>query len=259
MKTLLTLRSIVIGTALLTASVATFATETTWDFTGALASSENNDSQWGSGRTYGNELSFNGGALKVNAWADTKDNDNPDTIRNAAAARNSSGLLSYNRDDGNGSNNQHAIENSGGDTDMLLFSFDELVTITNINIGWFNNDTDISIAAFNSVPTLNEQTWAQVAGDAFYTASFSNIGGGVSSLSSPTAHQGVVNEAKYWLIGAYNSSFGHVNSSLDDFIKIAGITTKTTPTTDNVVAEPGTLAFFASFGAFMMWRRRKNT
>lgn len=257
MKTLLTLRSIVIGTALLTASVATFATETTWDFTGSLASSENNDSKWGSGRTYGNELSFNGGALKVNAWADTNEISGDDTIEVAAAARNSSGLLNYNQNYNQG-NDEHFVDNRS-DTDMLLFTFDELVTITDINIGYYENDTDISIAAFNSVPTLNEQTWAQVAGDAFYTASFSNIGGGVSSLSSPTAHQGVVNEAKYWLIGAYNSSFGHVNSSLDDFIKIAGITTKTTPTTDNVVAEPGTLAFFASFGAFMMWRRRKNT
>lgn len=254
MKKQLILRSAAIAASLLTMSFASFASETTaWNFT---TSGGNNYGSGSSTSSYGNTLSFSStdSNLTVTAWADTNEISGPDTIETATAARNSYGLLNYNRN-----NDGHYVDNSG-DTDMLLFTFDDLVSITGINIGYYSYDSDISIAAFETLPSLQGETWATVAGDAIFSTSLANIGSGWSSLDTES------NEAKFWVIGAYNSSFGQSGGgafgSGNDYLKIAGISTVAgtgpdpKPPTD--VAEPSSLAVLASFGLFAVWRRRKT-
>lgn len=253
MKKLLILRSAALAASLVTMSFASLATDTTsWNFT---TSGGNNYGSGSSTSSYGNALSFSStdNNLTVTAWADTNEISGPDTIETATAARNSYGLLNYNRN-----NDGHYVDNSG-DTDMLLFTFDDLVSITGINIGYYDNDSDISIAAFDSLPTLQGQSWANVAGAASFSTSFANIGNGWSSLDTQST------EAQYWVIGAYNSSFGGANGAgagWSDYLKIAGISTVAgsspdpKPPTD--VAEPSSLAVLASFGLFAAWRRRKS-
>ena len=258
MKKLLILRSAALAASLVTMSFASLASDTTsWNFT-------TYSTQFGSGYSYGNELNFSSADndLTVTAWADTRDNSNPDTIQTALAAHNSHGLLNYNRDEGS---SQHYVDNYGEETDMLLFTFDELVSITGLDIGWYSNDSDISIAAFDSsnsasAPSLVGKTWAQVAEDAIFKTSINNAVVNGTSFASLTAEQGI--ESKYWIIGAYNSSFGTGSDNWSDKLKIAGITTVAgvgpdpKPPTD--VAEPSSLAVLASFGLFAAWRRRKS-
>ncbi|ABG39865.1 hypothetical protein Patl_1339 [Paraglaciecola sp. T6c] len=253
MKKQLILRSAAIAASLMTMSFASFATDTTeWNF----RSYGGND--YGTGNStssYGNTLNFSSSSnsLSVTAWADTNEISGPDTVENATAANNGYGLLNYNRN-----SDGHTVDNSG-DTDMLLFSFDDLVSITGINIGYYSNDSDISIAAFDDLPTLQGQSWESVASTASFSASFANIGNGWSSLDTEST------EAQYWIVGAYNSSFGGASGAgagWSDNLKIAGLSTVAgigpdpKPPTD--VAEPSSLAVLASFGLFAVWRRRKT-
>ena len=72
---------------------------------------------------------------------------------------------------------------------------------------------------------------------------------------------GAVVEAKYWLVGAYSSIFGDsgANDNNTDSFKLASITTQTPdPKPPTEVAEPSTIAMFASFGLFLMWRRKRS-
>lgn len=268
MKKLLILRSAALTASLVTMSFASLATSTTgpsddtyWNFTSnGLAAASGQDTAWGSGQSYGNNmlLSNDGFEVTITAWADTGEVSGDDRIESAAVSRNNSGLLNYNRHYSD-NYDSHYVDNYG-DTDMLLFTFDDLVSITGIDLGYFNNDSDISIAAFDSLPTLQGQTWANVADGASFSASFTDIGTTNYSIATSTA--GV--DSKYWVIGAYNSSFGTVSDSdqFGDKLKIAGITTVAgsspdpKPPTD--VAEPSSLAVLASFGLFAAWRRRKS-
>ena len=266
MNTLFTLRNVALTASLMTFSFASLATETTsWNF----QTSNGQSDQWGNGAFFGNEMDFyaDGIELNITAWADTDEISGDDKIEEAAVSRNGSGLLNYNRNynerDSHGDRlDGHYVDNSI-DTDMLLFTFDDLVSITGINIGYYNNDSDITIAAFDSsnlAPILDGKTWAQVAQDAIFKASFNDIGNG-TSFAGLTADTGI--ESKYWVIGAYNSAFGSAGDNQKDYLKIAGITTVAglelspkPPTSD--VAEPSSLAILASFGLFTVWRRRKS-
>tara|TARA_R110000772_G_scaffold13210_10_gene39477 strand:- start:3187 stop:3954 length:768 start_codon:yes stop_codon:yes gene_type:complete len=254
MKRLFTLRNVALAASLMTMSFVSLATDTTsWNFKTANGQAD----QWGSGAQYGNEMNFSadGTNLSITAWADTNEVSGDDKIEDAAVSRNGSGLLNYNRHY-NDRADEHYVDNKD-DTDMLLFTFDDLVSITGINIGYYSDDSDISIAAFDSLPTLQGQTWASVANAASYSASFSNLERSNYSIASSTA--GV--DSKYWVIGAYNGAFGSPGwTTGNDNLKIAGITTTlgATPKPPTDVAEPSSLAILASFGLFAAWRRKKS-
>jgi hypothetical protein len=243
-----------------------YAETTTWNFNAGSAGYDVDNS----GNVFGNQLSIdsdNDGTaeLTIQAWANTgcgwgcgNDND----LGQGYATTNSYGLLNYNLDTQSGSltGEQHVIDNGDGDTDMMLFSFLESTALTSIDIGWFDGDSDVSIAAFSSLPTLLGNTWSDIATQSIFSASFSNLGTGPYALANEVS--GMVVEAQYWLIGAYSSIFGDsgANDNNTDAFKIASITTQTsiTPPPDNtVVTEPSTIAMFASFGLFLMWRRKK--
>lgn len=245
------------------------ADETTWVFeTDSAAYDVDN-----SGNNFGNQLSIdtdNDGnpELTIEAWADTGcgwNCGNDSQVGQGFADTNQDGLLNYNLDAPNNrslTGEDHVIDNRD-DVDMLLFSFSESVALTGIDLGYFGHDSDISIAAFSTLPTLTGDTWSEIATQSIYSASFSNIG--ISPYTLVNEVSSVVVEAQYWLIGAYTSIFGDLGADSDyktDSFKIAAITTEaSTPTTGSAteVAEPSTIAMFASFGLFMMWRRKKSS
>lgn len=241
-----------------------YAETTIWNFnTGASDYDVDN-----SGNAFGNTLSIdsdNDGTaeLTIQAWADTGcgwNCDPDDQVQQGFASTNSGGLLNYNLDSSDGSltGEDHVIDNSS-DVDMMLFSFSESTALTGIDIGWYSGDTDVSIAAFSSMPTLSGNTWANIVGQSIFSASFSNLGSAPYSLANEVA--GAVVEAKYWLVGAYSSIFGDsgANDNNTDSFKLASITTQTPdPKPPTEVAEPSTIAMFASFGLFLMWRRKRS-
>jgi hypothetical protein len=246
-----------------------YAEPTTWDFATGSANYDVDNS----GDAFGNVLSIdsdNDGTpeLTIQAWANTGCGwscGNDDDVEQGFASTNSGGLLNYNLDDPSGDGKlrgeSHVIDNKGGDEDMMFFSFSESTALTGIDIGWYDGDTDISIAAFSSLPTLSGNTWANIVGQSIFSASFSNLGSAPYSLANEVS--GVVVEAKYWLIGAYSSVFGDSGASDNnsDSFKLASITTETTkkpsPKPPTEVAEPSTIAVFASIGLFLLWRRKK--
>ncbi|MCW8093031.1 exosortase-dependent surface protein XDP1 [Alteromonas sp. ASW11-130] len=223
------------------------AEDTTWNF------STTGDTHYGSGNYDGNTITQNktDNSVIVTAWSDTREADNPDTVQNATVASNSHGLLNYNRNSGD----SHAIDGFN-DTDMLLFTFDEAVSLTNINLGWaYDNGNygyaDISILAFNTLPTLAGQTWEQVKDVSASIINLGNVGVGGHALT------GVATEAKYWLIGAYNSVFGSADGAIggNDKFKILALTTHASEPTGEVPT-PATGALLAVLLAVIMYRRR---
>jgi len=248
-----------------------YAETTTWNFE-AGSSGYDVDS---SGNVFGNVLSIdsdNDGTaeLTIEAWSDTGcgwncGNDN--IVDQGFASTNSLGLLNYNLDTTSDlTGEEHVIDNRDGDTDMMLFSFTQSTALTGIDIGWISGgyDSDVSIAAFSSLPTLSGNTWSDIVSQSIFSASFSNLGLAPYALSNEVA--GAAVEAQYWLVGAYNSIFGDsgANDNNADSFKLASITTQTAkpspkPPTAVEVAEPSTLVMFASFGLLLMWRRKKSS
>ena len=140
----------------------------------------------------------------------------------------------------------HAVDNEGGDYDMHLLSFDELVILTSLDLGWYYLDTDISILAFNGsnfeTGSLLGKKWEDLIGNGwelvgnYYNVDYGN-GGAVNQ-------GGIISQ--YWLVGSYNPGFGDVFSGSNrdktkgaDYYKLKGVTVERPPVV--TVAEPGSL------------------
>lgn len=101
----------------------------------------------------------------------------------------------------------HAIDNQYG-TDMLLLSFSQAVDLTSIGLGWTGSDKDFSILAWTGTgaPTLTGKTVTGTASTSTLLSSgwtlVSNYG------NSSTANVTTDLYSSYWLVSAYNTSFG---------------------------------------------------
>lgn len=144
----------------------------------------------------------------------------------------------------------HAVDNAGGDFDMHLLSFDQLVVLTTLDLGWYQKDTDVSILAFtgtdfNSSSLLGKK-WEDLLG-----TGWSLVGNYYNVDYKPNT--GAVNAdkvaAQYWLVGAYNDVFGgfsgsNVNkTSGNDYYKLKGVTVEKPPVVE--VSEPSALLLLA--------------
>lgn len=149
---------------------------------------------------------------------------------------------------------------------LILLRFSSAVILDRVTLGWSMNDADLTVMAYTGAGTPSTfiggknastlttggasagwslvQNVGDIAPDTAYAASGSNIGynvngGGVSSA--------------YWLISAYNSSFGGgAMDSLVDYAKLLGVATR-----DAQVPEPATLALAAT-ALLMLWGRRRQ-
>ncbi|WP_052417475.1 exosortase-dependent surface protein XDP1 [Cellvibrio mixtus] len=126
----------------------------------------------------------------------------------------------------------HAVDNEAGDYDMHLLSFDELVKLTTLDIGWYQNDSDISILAFNGTSftpsSLLGKKWQDLIGNGWeLVGNYYNVDTGPNN--GAVNQGGVVSQ--YWLVGAYNLNFSNTFSgpninktSGDDYYKLKGVT-----------------------------------
>ena len=140
----------------------------------------------------------------------------------------------------------HAVDNEGGDYDMHLLSFDELVKLTSLDLGWYQKDTDISILAFNGNDFQNSsllgKEWEDLIGNGWQLAgNYYNVDYG----NNGSINQGGM-VSRYWLVGAYNPGFGdgfsgpNINKTNDvDYYKLKGVTVERPPVVE--VVEPGSL------------------
>ncbi|ACE83199.1 PEP-CTERM putative exosortase interaction domain protein [Cellvibrio japonicus Ueda107] len=131
----------------------------------------------------------------------------------------------------------HAIDNENGDYDMLLLSFDQLVKLTSLDLGWIYLDSDISILAFDgdtfdSSSLLGKKWQDLLLENWFSVGNYYNV--------DYSANSGLVNTngytAKYWLIGAYNPNLGgswdgdNLNyTGQTDYFKLKGVTVEKPP------------------------------
>lgn len=189
---------------------------------------------------------------------------------------------------------EHAIDNNStnsttstltdidlGRYDMVLMEFSTAVNLTGLTIGWWQNDVDITVMAFD--PTSSSQT-ASLSGKKYTELTSSGwdlVGhyGNVNPASSSTvlnfattgANNIVVSgntgiESRYWLIGAYNPTVGTNGQSKaaltagNDYFKLLTVigNSSTPPGPGGNVPEPASLALLAAavLGARRYSKRR---
>lgn len=177
----------------------------------------------------------------------------------ASGATWNSGAVGYSSGSGltmssDGSNSpNHAFDNgpqtSGstfvgvGNTEALFLTFSGSVVLTGINVGWTgnspNNDTDVSLFRYTggATPTLPGTGAAlgamQTAGWELVSNEYNLVVDTMDGVNS--AEKG----SSWWLISAYNQSYGGGMTQGNDFMKIFGVAANKCTSTANGVCGPG--------------------
>ncbi|MGD2117584.1 MAG: hypothetical protein PVG66_04435 [Chromatiales bacterium] len=178
------------------------------DSNAIYCSNNSNCDSWDSKRTY-------------QSGTDTVDvsavfaNAAPDTIQAGWVTDYSgSGLGVYS--DSSGSP-EHAIDNESGEFEMVLLDFGagNLMTLNQVQLGWYSGDSDMSIAAYtannggaNTNVNIIGSTWESLVagtGDWDYVHTAVNPGTSVVNFNNDANPDNNI-ASRYWLVGMYNTS-----------------------------------------------------
>ena len=241
--------------------------------------SENVNYGWS---TTGSSVVIDGVGIKVSGWSDTGDAAGTDaTVEEANfvdagpwynSATNSKGYGMYNADEISFDRvgDYHALDNYGNwdDTDMVLLSFSESVSLTGATFSWAENngvEQEVTAVGLTDISALTggNSTWASIA-SSFVAA---NTAGSFIIEKCDDVFQSTfttTGTAQYWLVGAYNAAFAYVDGfKKNDAFKLASIGfTKETEDGNTGGSEPvnapGTLALLIIAGAYVGWRRKQQ-
>ena len=176
----------------------------------------------------------------------------------------------------------HALDNAGN-TEFLLFDFGTtLWALTEVGIGWYQNDSDISVLAYdgndNPIPGLTGETLTQNLDPdpsdlSPNTTTLTNnwtVVGNYSNLHDHGFSQDLGNTgpgqkfSSFWIVAAYNSAFGGkhpssgsggLNSVWKDYFKVKTIAGEFGGNT--TAPAPATLVLFVlGLAAFAAGSRR---
>lgn len=169
------------------------------------------------------------------------------------------GICSPTPTDPNCTSPNHAIDNNSGYESVLL-SFGSNVTLTSLNIGWRDTDSDMSVLAYTGggTPTLSGATYSGLLGSGWsLVGQYSNVPTS-TSVSSPSLNLGSSFSSSYWLVAAYNSTFQDKGWTLgNDYVKLYAVAGNTN-NPPGKVSEPAALLLMgtALFGIVGLQRRR---
>ncbi|MCC6474974.1 MAG: PEP-CTERM sorting domain-containing protein [Burkholderiales bacterium] len=230
-----------------------------WNTNTGSSCSVSSGTCWGNTRTY-NATTGGNPTLTASAWSSTVGSANT-TIQDAYLGVYSGGLGVTNRDYTNGDTNEgsspeHAMDNEQR-FDSILFNFTSAVQLTGVKIGWYSTDSDISVLAYTgpTVPApLAGLTYAQLTSNGW------SIVGNYSDLTTNVERSlnNASTSSSYWLIAAYNSTFGETWTTGNDFVKVSsvsGVVPPPPPPPSNNVPEPQT-ALLMAIGLLGLWRLR---
>lgn len=214
--------------------------------------------------------------IQVSAWSDTDGGSSDNVVAGADIAgpwgSSELGYGIYNSDETSFDNHSHAhaIDNLGSapDTDMILFTFSEEVSLSGAIFSWADDngdDQEVSVMGLSSVDGLTGEssTWSEIAS----TFGVADTIGSFSIEECDDVYQSTfttTGTAQYWLVGAYNAAFAYVDSftNNNDAFKLASIGFEKVSDDNNngggePVNAPGSLALLLLAGSFAAWRRKQ--
>jgi len=173
------------------------------------------------GSGYATSFSYTSAEASVNVtgWSN-KANGNKAIAQDQVGKWENSGLGVENQN-----SPQHATDNSGGDYDGLLFSFNKIVDVSGLGIGWYSGDADVSVLAYTGATPFSGaltgfgSNWSALLGSGWsVVGNYNRNGTGSFAVNSADF------KSKYWLVGAYNRAFGGTLSQNNDYFKLKTIT-----------------------------------
>jgi hypothetical protein len=209
----------------------------------------------GTYNSYGNVINCtqqpSGTVVDLSARAYSSDNTGS-TYRTAAINQQGtgSGFGVYNQTEGlSAGSPNHAADNSTPGVDMLMLQFTAAEILKSVTIGWSGSDGDFQVLRWNgasnaSLSTVNTsiigKTATQlVSGGGWELVTLVNGAGGISTPDVSYSVNAGNLSSSYWLVSAYNSSFGGSGATWGtDAIKVLGVTAGL----PGQVSAPGTLA-----------------
>jgi hypothetical protein len=176
------------------------------------------------------------------------------------------------------SRNSSNVINGIGNTESVLLSFSSSVVLTSIGLGYINTDADISLFRYTgagnppSITATGASLTAMSAAGWSLVGNYADLGVDTSSPSYNAVNTGNLGSS-WWLISAYNTSYGNTSSNGgvltqgNDYFKLYAVaaTTCTNTSTPGAcggvpgkVPEPGSLALVAlGFLAMVPQLRRR--
>jgi hypothetical protein len=159
----------------------------------------------------------------------------------------------------------HAMDNSGN-KETLLLTFTSGVILDEVELGYESTDSDLSVLAYTGTgtPTLTGLTYGSLLANGWMLiGNYANV---YSSTANGHAHSIAINggpspvTSSYWLIGAYNSTFGtgaNLGAS-NDFVKLIAAYGSRPGSHD--APEPASLLLLTAglIGITVRYRRRQD-